>query len=129
MSSSSEIGSLCKKHERENKKLGSNEDEKKNCFAPNLVLTQNTQADLTHHLFNIHLPPLIRTIDLPEPTHHLQSHLAPDLVLELKGPGQVEDGGCVVGLRERDDVHQQELEDLVEVRRGERAQGALWACE
>ena len=30
-------------------------------------------------------------------------------------------------LGERDEVHQEELEDLVEVRRGERAQGALWA--
>ena len=32
-------------------------------------------------------------------------------------------------LGERDEVHQEELEDLVEVRRGEGTQGALWACE
>jgi hypothetical protein len=90
-----------------------------------LVLTQNTQADLTDHLFDVHLPPLVRTVDLSKPTHHLQCHLALDLVLELKGSGQFSDGGCAVRLGERDDVHQEELEDLVEVRRGERAQGAL----
>ena len=54
----------------------------------NLVLTQNTQADSTHHLYNVHLPPLVRIADLSKPTHHLQCHLASDLVFELKGPGQ-----------------------------------------
>lgn len=55
----------------------------------NLVLTRNTQADLAHHLFDVHLPPLIRIGHLSKPTHHLSCHLAAsDLVLELKGSGQ-----------------------------------------
>ena len=53
----------------------------------NFVLTQNTHADLTHHLFDVHLPPLVRIVDLSKPTHHLQCHLASDLMLELEGPG------------------------------------------
>ena len=122
--SSSGIGSACKKYE---KHLGSMSTTK--LLAPNLVLTQNTQADLTHHLFNIHLPSLARIIDLSKPTHHLQGHLASDLVLVFEGLGQFQDRGGIVGLGERDEVHQEELEDLVEVRRGEGAQGALWACE
>ena len=94
-------------------------------LAPNLVLTQNAQSDLTHHFFNVHLPSLVRAIDLSEPTHHLQGHLASDLVLVLEGLRQFQDGGRIVRLGERDEVHQEELEDLVEVRRGEGAQGAL----
>src|SRR6266851_1461766 len=91
----------------------------------NLVLTQNAQADLAYYLFNVHLPQLVRVVDLSKPTHHLQCHLAPDLVLILEGSGQFQDGGCLVRLGKRDDVHQEEFEDLVEVRRGEGTQGAL----
>jgi hypothetical protein len=55
----------------------------------NLVLTQNTQADLTHRLFDVHLPPLaVRVVDLSKPMHHPQCHLASNLVLGLKGSGQ-----------------------------------------
>jgi hypothetical protein len=95
-----------------------------NAYA-NLVLTQNAQADLAYHVFNVHLPQLVRVVDFSKPTHHLQGHLAPDLVLILKGSGQFQDGGCVVRLGKRDDVHQEEFKDLVEVRRGEATQGAL----
>jgi hypothetical protein len=98
-------------------------------LAPNLVLTQNAQSDLTHHFFKVHLPPLVRTVDLSEPTHHLQGHFASDLVLVLEGLGQFQDGGRIVRLGERDKVHQEEFEDLVEVRRGEGAQSALLACK
>ena len=122
--SSSDIGSACKKHE---KHLGSMDTRK--LLASNLVLTQNTQADLTNHLFSVHLPSLARIIDLSKPTHNLQGHLASDFVLVFEGLGQFQDGGGIVRLGERDEVHQEELEDLVEVRRGEGAQGALWACE
>ena len=108
------------------KHLGPSEDEEL-CLHPNLVLTQDAQADLTHHLFDVHLPPLARVVDPSEPAHHLQGHLAPELVLVLEGLGQLQDGGRVVRLGERDEVHQEELEDLVEVRRGERAQRTLWA--
>ena len=37
----------------------------------NLVLTQNTQADLTHHLLNVHLL-IVRIVDLSKPTLHLK---------------------------------------------------------
>jgi hypothetical protein len=68
----------------------------------NLVLTQNTQADVTHHLFNAHLPPLVRVVDLSKLTHHLQCQLAldSDLVLELEGLGT----GTVLGRRLRCDL-------------------------
>jgi hypothetical protein len=69
MSSSSDIGSLYE-YQPETK-LGSNGGKKKG-LETNLVLTQNTQADLTHHLFNVHLPPLVRIVDLSKPTHRLQ---------------------------------------------------------
>jgi hypothetical protein len=46
-------------------------------------------------------------------------------MLILERSGQFQDGGCVVRLGKRDDMHQEEFEDLVEVRRGERTQGAL----
>jgi hypothetical protein len=108
-------------------RAGKKKTKKKKTLETDHVLTQNTQADLTHNLFNVHLPPLVRIVDLSKPTHHLQCHLASDLVLKFERSGQFYDGGCVVRLGERDEVHQEELEDLVEVRRGERAQGTLWA--
>jgi hypothetical protein len=69
-------------------------------FETNLVPTQNTQTDLTRHLFNVHLPSLVRIVDLSKPTHNQQCHLVSDLVLELMISGQFWDGGCVVRLGE-----------------------------
>jgi len=49
------------------------------------------EADLAHHLINVHLPPPVRTaVDLSgkQRTTWLQFHLASDLVLGLKGSGQ-----------------------------------------
>jgi hypothetical protein len=66
----------------------------------NLVLTQHAQANLPHDLFDIHLPQLVRGIDFSVPVHHLQGHLAPDLVFVLEGSGQFQDRGCVVRLGE-----------------------------
>jgi hypothetical protein len=66
--SSSDIGSFCKdtKYKKQSWNQTGNEAGK-NKLETNLVLTQNTQADLTHNLFNVHLPPLVRIVDLSKP--------------------------------------------------------------
>jgi hypothetical protein len=49
-----------------------------------MVLMQNTQADLTHQLFDVHLPPPVRIVE------HIncRCHLASDLVFKLKASGR-----------------------------------------
>ena len=89
MNSFSDIGSFCKYNKQV---LAVNKVRIKTRGVraeTNFVVTQNTQADLTHHLFDVHLPPLARIVDPSKPTHDLQCHLASDLVLELKGSGQL----------------------------------------
>ena len=44
---------------------------KKKRLETNLALTLNTQADLTHHLLNVHLPLIVRVVDVSKPTHRL----------------------------------------------------------
>ena len=80
------------------------------------VVPTHSQADLTHHLFNVHLQSstarlhrrLVQTDASP-------CHLTSDLVLEPKRSGQFQNGGCVVRQGERDELHQEEIEDFVEV--------------
>lgn len=73
------------------------------------MLTQDAQADLTHHLFDVHVPRLVFGVDFSEPAHNLQGHLALDLMLALEGLRQHAHGRSVVRLGERDEVHQKEL--------------------
>src|SRR6266566_2324014 len=67
-------------------KLGSNGGKIKRS-KPTLYYRRIPKPTLTRHLFNVHLPPLVRIVDLPKLTHHLQYHLASHLVLELKESG------------------------------------------
>ena len=81
-----------------------NEGRKKRSPKPTLLLTQNTQADLTHHLFStsiFHRSSASSTCPNQPITCNVTSRRASCLIRR---------------------VHEEELEDLVEVRRGEQAQ-------
>lgn len=78
-----------------------------------MLLTQKTQADLTHHLFNVHLPPLARIGQLTCPnqriTYNVFSRRTPCSNSRDRGQRL----GCKPGVSRESEMHHEELEDLV----------------
>ncbi len=79
---------------------------------------QDTEPDLAYDRIRVHLPrrPELSFVDAPEPAHHLARDVPWDFVIILEGVQERHEWGVGVRQRLRDEIDEQALENLREVR-------------